>query len=88
MDPKIYDDHHHYAFGVKAERKFLRGPEFPLHEQTIQDLENQFKYVCDKKLQRDRHRNVSKESPFQGKPEVERNIMLESVEFSRKRNPL
>lgn len=32
MDPQAYMDHHHYQFGSRAERKFLRGPEFPLHE--------------------------------------------------------
>jgi hypothetical protein len=63
-DKEEYDNHHHYSFGVRKQQRFVKGPDIPMNQETIKMLEEKMRFVRNKELQRQRHRNVNNESPF------------------------
>lgn len=60
LEPEMYHNHHHHEIGTKKKQQFLKGPDMPIHDHTLNNLEKEYLYMSNQREQRKRHRGVSK----------------------------
>jgi hypothetical protein len=88
VDPDAFHSHHHYDVGIPIKTRFVRHPDVPIHEHNMKTMEDSYNLVANQVEQRKKHRGVSKQSPFNYQEAVTKEIMRDSLEFSKERNPL
>jgi hypothetical protein len=45
LDPQQYYNHHHLNHTVKKKKFYMKSPEIPIHDETLESLEKEYLYM-------------------------------------------
>jgi hypothetical protein len=45
LDPQQYFNHHHLNHTVKKKKFYMKSPEIPIHDETLDNLEKEYLYM-------------------------------------------